>query len=50
MIERGCCFSVKEVELCVNKEIVETEPKRCRDEKHKLNRAEMVKKEDCTRT
>jgi hypothetical protein len=49
MIERGCCFSVKEVELYVIKNIVEIESKICRDEEHNMDRAEMVKTEDYTR-
>jgi hypothetical protein len=46
----GCCFSVKQVELYVIKKTVGTEHERCRDEEHKLDREEMVKTTDCTRT
>jgi hypothetical protein len=48
--ERGCCFSVKQVELYVIKKTAGTERERCRDEEHKLDRAEMVQTTDCTRT
>jgi hypothetical protein len=50
MTEEGCCSSVKQVELYVIKEKAGTEREICKDEEHKLDRAEMVKTVDCTRT
>jgi hypothetical protein len=50
MIEEGCCFSIKQVELYVIKETTETEHERCRYEENKLDIVEMVKTTDCTRT
>ena len=50
MTEEGCCFSTKQVELYVIKKIVGTEHERCRDEEHKMDRAEMVQTTDSMRT
>jgi hypothetical protein len=50
VIERGLSFLVKQVELYVIKETAGTKRERCKDEEHKLDRVEMVKKTDCTRT
>jgi hypothetical protein len=41
--ERGCCFSVKYVELYVIKETVGMERERCRDEENTLDGEEMIK-------
>ena len=46
MTERGCCFSVKQFELYVIKKTAGIEHEICRDEEHKLDKEEMVKKTD----
>jgi hypothetical protein len=50
LTERGCCFLVKQVELYVIKKITGTKRENAEMKNISLDREEMVKTTDCTRT